>query len=102
MRRRVVKDLGHMNYSDFSDSLKPDNIGANIRYFRTMHAEMTQKEFAQEINVVRSTLANYELIQRAVPLDVLQRIADLFNISLDILCYRKSYLEREGSNNENI
>ena len=102
MKNKIIKDLRNMRTSDFSNILKSDNIGANIRYFRVEHACMTQEEFAAEINVVRSTLANYELLQRSVPLDVLLRITDLFNISLDILCYRRTFLERLEGRNENI
>ena len=76
--------------------LRSDNIGWNIRTFRDKVANMTQVEFAQQIHIGRTTLANYELGKRTVPIDILLKIADYFDISLDILCYRRNFLERSN------
>lgn len=46
---------------------------------------MEQKELASRIGIAVPTLGNYEAGRREPPLDVLVAVADLFDVSLDVL-----------------
>ena len=58
--------------------------GTNLKYLRKLRG-LTQEEFAQKLNIKRSLIGAYEE-ERAEPrLEVLEMIADMFNLSLDEL-----------------
>ena len=60
----------------------------NLRSIRkTKH--ITQAQLAQELGISRRTYANYERGIHAMPAEVLVRIADLFDASLDALTGRE-------------
>lgn len=47
--------------------------------------KIMQKNLADKLNVAASTLATYENTERDPPLELLCNVADLFDISLDLL-----------------
>lgn len=49
---------------------------------------MTQPELAEKLNVVKSTVANFESGQFTVSLQVLDKLHKIFNVSLDDLIYK--------------
>ncbi len=58
------------------------------RLRKTSH--ITQAELAQTLGISRRTYANYERGVHAMPAEVLVRIADTFDSSLDYLTGRES------------
>lgn len=47
--------------------------------------ELTQDDFAKELNMSRSAIASYESGRNEPPYEVLRRIADFFNVTTDYL-----------------
>ncbi len=60
----------------------------NLRTIRKAN-HITQAQLAQELGISRRTYANYERGIHAMPAEVLVRIADLFDASLDALTGRE-------------
>ena len=58
-----------------------------IRSLREDH-DRTQQEVADFLNLTRSSYSNYENNIREIPIDVLSRIADLYDTSVDYLIGR--------------
>lgn len=50
--------------------------------------ELTQAKLAEYLHVKQNTYSQYENGQRQVPLDILIRLADLYNVTLDYLVGR--------------
>lgn len=63
-------------------------IYQNLRAIRKAN-HITQAQLAQELGISRRTYANYERGIHAMPAEVLVRIADLFDASLDELTGRE-------------
>ena len=63
------------------------NIGAVIRQLRTAH-DMTQSELADKAGITWRYLSDIEYGKRAVSVDVLSRIADVFHLKLYSLISR--------------
>ena len=59
-------------------------IGKQIKYLRQQQ-EMTQKQLASHLNVAHNTVSQYEKGVTAPPLDVVVRLAKLFDVSADSL-----------------
>ena len=55
-----------------------------IRDLREDH-DLKQRELAAYLNCSQRTCSNYELGQRDIPTDVLIRLADFYNVSIDYL-----------------
>ncbi|MBM3440217.1 MAG: helix-turn-helix transcriptional regulator, partial [Bacteroidetes bacterium] len=71
------------------------NANQNIKYLRRLKG-WTQEEFAVKLGIKRSLLGAYEE-ERAEPrYDVLEKVSDLFKVSLDDLL-RKDLSESKGS-----
>ncbi len=51
---------------------------------------LTQEEFAKEIGISRDTYKNYEQERTQMPYQMLIKIADFYNISLDFLLGRQN------------
>lgn len=51
---------------------------------------LTQEELAKKLSISRSRLASYEQSQREPDLELLEIIADFFNVDLDFLLGRSS------------
>ncbi len=51
-------------------------------------SELTQAKLAEYLHVKQNTYSQYENGQRQVPLDILIRLADLYNVTLDYLVGR--------------
>lgn len=57
------------------------SVAKNIKVLRKANG-FTQERLAEYLNVGRSAYANYESGEREAPLDVLERLADLFGCDL--------------------
>ena len=57
------------------------SVAKNIKVLRKANG-FTQERLAEYLNVGRSAYANYESFEREAPLDVLERLADLFGCDL--------------------
>ena len=69
--------------------------GQNLKYLRKLRG-WTQEEFAQKLNIKRSLVGAYEE-ERAEPrIDVLERLADMFKLTLDDLL-RKDISDVKGN-----
>lgn len=63
-------------------------VGDNIRKLR-LEREWTQEELADRLVVSRSAMGNYEREQREPGIDLLIKLADTFNTTIDDLVGRK-------------
>jgi len=65
-------------------------LGASLRRLRHSK-DLTQQQLAEKIDVKKVTVSSYESGERAPSLDKLLKIADCFQISLDILFEREEF-----------
>ena len=63
--------------------------------------DLTQKELSKILNISQVAYSYYELNKRSIPLELLSKIADFYNTSVDYLLYRtdeiKPYAKSELS-----
>lgn len=59
-------------------------IGQNLCKLRKANS-FTQEQIAEYLGINRSTYSNYELGEREMPFDLLERIADLLGCDLTVL-----------------
>lgn len=64
-----------------------DSLGDRLITLRT-EKRMTQDELAKELNMARSTYAQYEVNRRQPGIDNLKKLADYFNVTTDYLLGR--------------
>lgn len=50
--------------------------------------DLTQKDLSQVLNISQVAYSYYELNRRNIPLELLTKIADYYNTSVDYLIYR--------------
>ncbi len=67
--------------------MSKDNLGNRLRELRE-DRELKQNELADMLNVARNTISCYESNINEPSLDILVKIADIFNVSLDYLMCR--------------
>lgn len=59
----------------------------NIKMYRKK-AQLTQSELGEKIGVGKSTVSMYESGERIPPIDVIQKLCQVFNIDMDTLVGR--------------
>ena len=59
-------------------------FGERLRHLRTEH-ELSQMELAKNLKTSKSSVNMYERCEREPSLEMLERIADFFNVDLDYL-----------------
>ena len=68
--------------------------------------DLTQKQLSQFLNISQVAYSYYELSKRNIPLELLCKLADFYNTSVDYLLYRteeiKPYPNKKSSSNEPI
>lgn len=52
--------------------------------------DITQKEIAEYLHIRQNTYSQYENGQRQLPIDVLNKLADYYNVSTDYILERTS------------
>lgn len=50
--------------------------------------DLTQKEISKILNISQVAYSYYELNKRSIPLELLSKIADFYNTSVDYLLFR--------------
>lgn len=64
--------------------------------------DLTQKEISRFLNISQVAYSYYELNKRSIPLELLSKLADFYNTSVDYLLYRtdetKPYRKSKLSN----
>ena len=50
--------------------------------------DLTQKEISQILNISQVAYSYYEINKRNIPLELLSKLADYYNTSVDYLLYR--------------
>lgn len=66
-----------------------DNLGSRIQTLRKQK-NISQIELGQEIGVSKSQINRYENKEVQPPADILKKLADIFNTSIDFLVYGDS------------
>ena len=65
-------------------------IGTQLRYIRKIMANETQQEMADRLGVTQRTITNWETDKRSPDFDMLAKICDFYNVSMDFLFGRTS------------
>lgn len=60
------------------------SFSENIKKYRTIN-NMTQQELADKLNISRTTISKFENNKADPAIDILIRISEIFNISIDEL-----------------
>ena len=50
--------------------------------------DLTQKDISKILNISQVAYSYYELNRRSIPLEILAKLADFYNTSIDYLVYR--------------
>ena len=50
--------------------------------------DLTQKQLSEFLNISQVAYSYYELNKRSIPLELLSKLADFYNTSIDYLLYR--------------
>ena len=58
-----------------------------IKDLREDH-DLTQKELSKYLNISQVTYSYYEIGKRSIPIDILIKLANYYNVSLDYIYYR--------------
>ena len=61
------------------------SLGNNIRFLRSMRADMTQEDIAEKLNVSRQTVSKWESDESTPSMDKLFELCDFFSCTLDQL-----------------
>lgn len=56
-------------------------------------SDLTQKDVSRVLNISQVAYSYYELSKRNVPLEVLSKLADFYNTSVDYLMYRTDCMD---------
>ncbi len=74
------------------------NFGEYLRQYREEELNITQTEAAYRLNLIPNTYSNYERCERPIPIDLLPKIKETFNIPdelfLDMLLDRRRNKKR--------
>lgn len=65
-------------------------FGKNLRYLRLSN-NMTQTDLSDKLHTSHQSISNYERGQRFCALDMLVRVSELFDVSIDDLLKKKLY-----------
>ena len=50
--------------------------------------DLTQKDISKILNISQVAYSYYELNRRSIPLEILSKLADFYNTSIDYIVYR--------------
>lgn len=73
------------------------NFGEILKELR-LQAGLTQKELGEQIKVTKSVISYYELQERYPSPEILLKLADVFNVSVDYLLGRENKQSLDISN----
>lgn len=66
------------------------SFGKRLQLLR-LHESLTQKDFAAKVGITQGMLSYYEAGKSNPTIEIIEKIADMFNVSLDWLCGRSIY-----------
>lgn len=78
----IIKSIHHTK-----DSNKPMEFASMLKHLREMH-NVSQGNLAEHCGVKRQQISNYEMGQSKPSIDIAEKIADYFDVSLDFLLCR--------------
>ncbi len=78
----IIKSIQHTKNSN-----KPIEFASMLKHLRELH-NVSQGELAEYCGVKRQQISNYEIGQSKPSIDIAEKIADYFDISLDFLMCR--------------
>lgn len=55
--------------------------------------DLTQKEVSQYLNISQVAYSYYEINKRSIPLEILSKLADFYDTSIDYLLYRTNEIK---------
>lgn len=61
--------------------------------------DLTQKELSKLLNISQVAYSYYELNKRSIPLELLSKLADYYNTSVDYLLFRTNVTKPYPKNN---
>ena len=61
--------------------------------------DLTQKQLSKVLNVSQVAYSYYELNKKTIPLELLCKLADFYNTSVDYLLYRTDIVKPYAKNN---
>ena len=64
--------------------------------------DLTQKEISKYLNISQVAYSYYEINKRSIPLELLSKLADYYNTSVDYLLFRTDIIEPYPKNSTNI
>lgn len=68
-----------------------------IKNLREDH-DLTQKQLSKFLNISQVAYSYYELNKRSIPLELLCKLADFYNTSIDYLLYRTDEIKPYSKN----
>ena len=68
-------------------------FGERLRHLRTVK-ELSQMDLARQLEISKSSINMYERCEREPSLEMLDKIADFFNVTLDYLLGKSDYSNR--------
>jgi transcriptional regulator with XRE-family HTH domain len=75
------------------------SFGNNLKKIRQEN-EMTQEELAKKINTSRSNIANYENDKNMPSIEILNKLSEIFNCSIDYLLGKSDVRNPEKKDND--
>ena len=64
--------------------------------------DLTQKQLSKFLNISQVAYSYYELNKRNIPLELLCKLADFYNTSIDYLLYRTDEITPYSKNSKSI
>ena len=64
--------------------------------------DLTQQEIANYLNISQVAYSYYELNKRNIPLELLSKLADYYNTSIDYLLYKTDRIKPYPKNNSSL
>ncbi len=68
--------------------------------------DLTQKQLSNFLNISQVAYSYYEINKRSIPLELLSKLADFYNTSVDYLLYRtdnpKSYSKSSSNTKQSL
>lgn len=63
--------------------------------------DLTQKQVSEYLNVSQVAYSYYELNRRAIPIEILDKLSDYYNTSIDYLLYKTNISTPYPNNSKN-
>jgi transcriptional regulator with XRE-family HTH domain len=90
IKEEFAKQIGAKSYLDFDKSTvvrRSETIGSNLKYLRK-RIGITQKEIADKIGIAQQTYAGYENGKHEPSIELMIRLADVYEVSMDYITGR--------------